>query len=82
MAGRGMRMKLIPDPPDTCPRCGGTDLTAVDDGELTNFFCRDCVACWHVELDYIHRVDATTCPGCERLGTCLLALASERMREG
>ena len=81
MSRRQRSPKLLPNEPEACPRCGGTRLEAVDDGELTNFFCRDCVACWHVELGYIHRVDATTCPGCEHIGTCLLAVRLERTRE-
>lgn len=37
-------------------------------GAATNFFCQDCVLCWHVEHGWTEVVDPETCPGC-RLGT-------------
>jgi NMD protein affecting ribosome stability and mRNA decay len=56
----------------TCPQCGGRLLEPVSDGESINFFCRSCLACWHVELGYVRRVEVSSCPGCEHFGACLL----------
>ena len=33
-----------------CPECGGEKLIPVSSGERTNFFCQDCVLCWHLEV--------------------------------
>jgi hypothetical protein len=68
---------LLPGPLDLCPACGASDLESVSDGTSTNFYCRGCGTCWHMELGYVHRVDATTCPGCEHRGACLLKAAIE-----
>jgi len=51
-----------------CPECDGEDLIPVATREGTNFFCRDCVLCWHVERSRVNVVDPQTCPGCQ-LGT-------------
>ena len=51
-----------------CPECGGEKLIPVRAGEKTNFFCEDCVLCWHLEHGRATIVDPQTCPGCE-LGT-------------
>jgi len=51
-----------------CPECGGDKLIPVTAGEETNFFCEDCVLCWHLEYGRATVVDPQTCPGCE-LGT-------------
>lgn len=53
-----------------CPACGG-ELSAVSDGEATNFLCEPCLRCWHVELGYVYRVDPATCSGCSRRSECL-----------
>ena len=58
-----------------CPACGSGDLDAVSDGELTNFLCRACLRCWHVELGWVQRVTPSTCPGCAHRGACLSAEA-------
>lgn len=47
-----------------CPECGSTKLEAVFDGETVNWFCHDCIRCWHVELGHVSRVAYETCPGC------------------
>jgi len=51
-----------------CPECGGEKLLPVATTQGTNFFCRDCVLCWHVEHGRVNVVDPQTCPGCQ-LGT-------------
>jgi hypothetical protein len=56
--------------PSGCPACNG-GLTAVTDGEMTNFLCADCGRCWHVELGRASRIDPVTCPGCPHLSACL-----------
>jgi hypothetical protein len=66
---------LFAPPLASCPRCGAPDLEAVSDGELTNFFCGRCMSCWHVELGYAHRVDVSSCPGCEHRPACVLSRA-------
>lgn len=53
-----------------CPACAGR-LRVVSDEEMTNFLCRECGRCWHVELSRVSRVDPTTCPGCPFLEACL-----------
>jgi len=63
--------------PLLCPRCGSESLQAVNDGELVNFLCIGCRACWHVSLGYIERVDPTTCPGCEARDLCPAGVAGE-----
>jgi hypothetical protein len=69
---------LFAPPLERCPGCGAPAPEAVSDGELTNFLCPACAACWHVELGFVHRVDAAQCPGCEHLPTCLLRRALEQ----
>jgi len=51
-----------------CPECGSDKLVPVAAGAKTNFFCEDCVLCWHLERGRVTVVDPQTCPGCE-LGT-------------
>ena len=51
-----------------CPGCGGDQLIPVATTEGRNFFCRDCVGCWHVEHGQARLVDPQSCPGCQ-LGT-------------
>jgi len=53
---------------EQCPECGGARLIPVSAGEKTNFFCRDCILCWHLERGQASVVDPQTCPGCQ-LGT-------------
>jgi len=53
-----------------CPRCGNDVLEAVTDGFATNFLCRECWTCWHVELGYMSPVPAPTCPGCRHKEEC------------
>ena len=48
-----------------CPECGSEKLIPVSVKEETNFFCEDCVRCWHVERDRVNVVDPQTCPGCQ-----------------
>ncbi len=56
-----------------CPQCGDAQLRAVSDGELTNFLCERCGACWHTELAWVHRLDPATCPGCGYRDVCTAA---------
>ena len=72
---------LLPGPLERCPQCDRPDLETVSDGDITNFFCQSCLACWHLELGFVHRVDPTTCGGCAHLPTCLLKLATEQAAE-
>jgi len=51
-----------------CPECDGEKLVPVIAGEKMNFFCEDCVLCWHQEGGQIMVVDPQACPGCQ-LGT-------------
>ena len=51
-----------------CPGCGSEKLVPVRAGEKMNFFCKDCVMCWHLEDGRTNLVDPQTCPGC-LLGT-------------
>lgn len=67
---------------DACPECGATSLTAVFDGEWTNFFCESCGVCWLVTMGWVKRVDPLTCPGCARRDECLAALATRGGGEG
>jgi hypothetical protein len=52
-----------------CPVCAGA-LAAVSDGDTTNFLCRRCGRCWHVELGRVSRVDPASCPGCPHEAEC------------
>jgi len=51
-----------------CPDCDSEKLVPVRAGEKTNFFCEDCVLCWHLEDGQTTVVDPQACPGCQ-LGT-------------
>ena len=62
------RLALLVGP---CPDCDNGRLEAVTDREMTNFLCGECGACWHPELDWVHRVDPATCPGCPERSVCL-----------
>jgi hypothetical protein len=53
-----------------CPRCGNDLLDAASDGWQTNFLCRSCWVCWHVELGYMAPVPVITCPGCPHQDEC------------
>ena len=57
--------------PFRCPSCGADALRAVTDGEQTNWFCTACHDCWYLELNHVHRVTVTTCPGCAHVQECL-----------
>jgi hypothetical protein len=61
---------------DTCRSCGSERLTAVFDGESTNFLCEECHACWLVTMGWVVRVDPSTCPGCPRHEECVAAFAA------
>ncbi len=56
-----------------CPECGNGCLEPVSDGERMNFLCPKCGSCWHAELDWVHRVNPETCPGCSWQPSCLAA---------
>lgn len=62
-------------PLTNCPDCGADTLVAVSDGELTNFVCTACFACWHYELGSIYRTPVVTCPGCRLSNVCRAAHA-------
>ena len=66
-----------PGPLGECPACGWPDIEVVSDGEYTNFLCRSCFRCWHVELGRVSRVDPLSCPGCRYLDRCLDKLRTE-----
>ena len=53
-----------------CPECHEGKLQANFDGEQTNFLCRSCGLCWHPELDWVSRVNPSTCPGCPERDIC------------
>jgi hypothetical protein len=57
-------------PLGACRRCGGTSMVPVSDGEMTNFVCISCGACWHVEMGWMSRVSPATCPGCALRTSC------------
>lgn len=56
-----------------CHACGGSRLTAVFDGEETNFLCQGCGSCWRVEFGWVDQVRPGTCPGCPSRARCLAA---------
>jgi len=35
-----------------------------------HFLCDDCGRCWHVEFNWVQRVDPATCPGCPARDRC------------
>jgi hypothetical protein len=47
-----------------CPRCGGENLIPVTAGGAINYFCQDCVLCWHLEHGWTNVIDPQSCPGC------------------
>ena len=53
-----------------CPHCGNGRLEAVSERDSTNFFCPQCTSCWHPELDWVIRVNPTTCSDCARRSVC------------
>jgi hypothetical protein len=54
-----------------CPRCGGENLIPVTAGEVLNYFCRDCMVCWHLEHGWSNVIDPQGCPGCRlEVTTC------------
>lgn len=53
-----------------CPACGNGRLRVVFDGDLTNFLCTECRACWHPERASVQRVDHAGCPGCLSYPRC------------
>jgi hypothetical protein len=46
-----------------CPDCGQDVMEAVSDGEMTNFWCVTCGACWRIELGWVSRVDSPRAHG-------------------
>jgi uncharacterized Zn finger protein len=40
-----------------CNDCGAEGLVVVADGDLVDFRCPACGACWHMELGWVRRVD-------------------------
>lgn len=60
-----------------CPSCHSADLRAVVDGESANFSCNACHRCWHVELNWVMRVDPATCTGCDTPVECAARFAAD-----
>lgn len=60
-----------------CPACGSADLRTVVDGESANFSCGSCHRCWHVELNWVMRVDPSTCAGCPTPVECAERFAAD-----
>lgn len=54
---------------EQCPECSGKMLISVCAAHSTNFFCRNCALCWHVENGRAKRVNPWTCPGCQLVTT-------------
>ena len=48
-----------------CPSCGPVEVFPVFDGELTNYYCPLCGACWHYGPGSVTPVQPETCPGCQ-----------------
>ena len=65
---------------DACRACGCDRLVPVSDGELTNFVCADCAACWHVEQGWMYRVHPATCPGCSFRAECSKSFLADALR--
>ena len=61
---------------EACPECGSRELSAVFDGEQTNFFCESCGRCWLVAMGWVSHVDPLTCPGCGHQDECLARIAA------
>ena len=66
-----------PGPLAQCPRCRALTLAPVTDGETVNFLCETCARCWHVELNWVRRVDPLACPGCRAHARCRAAFAAD-----
>jgi len=60
-------------PLEACPACGSDALAVVSDGEMTNFACTGCFACWHFSLGAIYELPSATCPGCRLVDLCRAA---------
>ena len=60
-------------PLGACPACGGDAMAVASDGELTNFACTGCFACWHFSLGAVYQVPSATCPGCRLVDMCRAA---------
>lgn len=65
---------------EACRACGCDRLLPVSDGELTNFVCDNCAACWHVEQGWMYRVHPATCPGCSYKAQCSRAYLADALR--
>jgi hypothetical protein len=63
-----------------CRICGWARLLPLHDGELTNFLCPNCGACWHVEQGWMYRVNPATCPGCSHRDICSRAYLADAVR--
>jgi hypothetical protein len=55
------------------PRRNSDSLIAKSHGELTNFVCTSCFACWHVSLGAVYQVPTSPCPGCRLADVCRAA---------
>jgi len=57
--------------PEWCPGCGSSNVRGVLAGDRTNFLCRECGCCWHLEADNFHAVEPRDCPGCSSRPVCV-----------
>lgn len=60
----------------SCLECGCDEMEAVSDGDMTNFICTRCHACWHYELGEVTLVHPLICPGCPYQARCFEELAA------
>lgn len=82
VSGRELSHALAPAggsglPLAACPACASDALVAVSDGELTNFVCTTCFACWHVSLGAVYQLPVASCPGCRLVDLCRAARPSD-----
>jgi hypothetical protein len=69
-------------PLDSCLACGSDRLLRVSDGEVANFVCTRCAACWHAEAGWVHRVVPDRCPGCAFKRSCAAAFLATAVGQG
>jgi nitroimidazol reductase NimA-like FMN-containing flavoprotein (pyridoxamine 5'-phosphate oxidase superfamily) len=65
-----------------CPRCGCDELSPVSVGNVRNFVCNSCAACWHVANGNLRRVLPQQCPGCAFRPMCTAAAVRDDVLAG
>lgn len=55
------QLPFLPGPLERCPGCDAPHPEAVSTGLETNFWCRSCGRCWHVELGWLWPVNPASC---------------------